>query len=997
MTEPKYKPRHFRVLSAPHRPLRRIFAGGPQAAHHDSTRPTAAHRSLAGSGALGMVAASTAITLVLTAPLGVAQANPGEESNPTAKAAPAADGKSEATAAASCWEIKQEDPDAEDGVYWLRTPAMVGGPDQFYCDQTTDGGGWVLIGRGRENWSVANIGSGSPKQVRDTITGTAAFKPRQLSAELIDQLNNNEPISQIPDGVRLRRAVNRSGSQWQDFSFTFATARDKWTWQFENQQRIDEYTVDGQTYSGGTTRNVGDGAYRHLRTITGEYEGWASGFGYGHQVQGSNSADSYLWSKNSDTGAARPFTQVFLRPKLSSGELFKPIPEDGTAAVTNDPVAEPYALPQKWGVTGLGAGPSSLEGSNEVSAFAEVGSSVFVGGNFTTVQKDSRGGGAVNQSYLVSFDQESAELNTGFRPRFNNQVKALAALPNNRVAVGGYFTEVNGKPAEGLVVLNASTGQTDTKFTGRLINYLSSGVTVVRTLDVQGDWLYAGGSFTHGTGGKQTSESYSRGAARLNVNDGTPDPQWNPEFNATVVSLDASKKGDRTYFAGYFSKSRQREAGQAAAVTTTSSVNLIPWQRHSSMEERSGYQLAVLEVGNRVWLGGAEHLLASYARDDMRLLTTVITLTGGDFQSLASDGKAVYGGCHCFGNRYEGGRTWPSLNQDWNQVNAIYGSGAWNAGTGDPITQFNGTFGTKRGAGAWALFVDSKGVLWQGGDWSASTRPEYRRQWSSGFVRHQQADTQAPSKPADVKAAIKGSKVALTWSAATDNRKIAGYQVLRHDRVVATVTGTTATVPAGPEGTNYFVRAIDAAQNVSASSSAVTASAAEPEDAPVIAEDATWSYRYTTAAIPEKWNALDFADADWQSGRGVFGWGHTNVTTELDTDQSPRPITSYYRRAVNLDSLDFSALTLTTRADDGIVVYVNGKEVVRRNLDPGPVKPGTYANKQVSARDAVANPVTVDVPASAWRTGKNAVAVEVHSNYRSTPSHSFLLTAQPKK
>ena len=42
----------------------------------------------------------------------------------SADAARAADGLSQATAAGSCWEIKQNTPNAPDGVYWLLTPAL---------------------------------------------------------------------------------------------------------------------------------------------------------------------------------------------------------------------------------------------------------------------------------------------------------------------------------------------------------------------------------------------------------------------------------------------------------------------------------------------------------------------------------------------------------------------------------------------------------------------------------------------------------------------------------------------------------------------------------------------------------------------------------------------------------------------------------------------------------------------------------------------------------
>ena len=99
------------------------------------------------------------------------------------------DGSSSDKAAASCYEVKQVNPSASSGTYWLYTPQM-SGPAQFYCDQETDGGGWVMIGRGREGWTESYNGTGDPNQLHQNPTGPSAFTPVQLPANTVDALLN---------------------------------------------------------------------------------------------------------------------------------------------------------------------------------------------------------------------------------------------------------------------------------------------------------------------------------------------------------------------------------------------------------------------------------------------------------------------------------------------------------------------------------------------------------------------------------------------------------------------------------------------------------------------------------------------------------------------------------------------------------------------------------------------------------------------------------------
>ena len=192
---------------------------------------------------------------------------------------------------------------------------------------------------------------------------------------------------------------------------------------------------------------------------------------------------------------------------------------------------------------------------------------------------------------------------------------------------------------------------------------------------------------------------------------------------------------------------------------------------------------------------------------------------------------------------------------------------------------------------------------------------------------------------------------------------------------------------------------------LTAAPSTLPALAADPEgpiaaaaDRVLIQGGTEWRWRYATGAWPAGWSGTQFDDAGWGTGSAALGFGSTTIATNIDVPPptSSRPLAALFRRTFQVaDASVLSSLRITTRADDGIVVRVNGTEVGRHRISPGVVSSSTYANAAVRTSAATAAPVSFDVPAGLLVDGANVVAVSTHVNYRATPDLSFdlVLTA----
>ena len=778
--------------------------------------------------------ATTAVGLALT--LGLSGLAPVGPVAYAAEDAVVHDGSSSDKAAASCYEAKQVNKDAKSGKYWLYTPSM-SAPQQFYCDQETNGGGWVLIGRGRDGWTENYHGRGAASKLYTSPEGDDAMTPVQLPSTTVDELLNGQKPQDLEDGVRFRRALNTDGTEWQNIT-AHRDQTERWTWALRSNNiwsNIDvsadnpQYMQRDRTHFDKTEGHIQqNGTYSVLNFDEQREQGWKLGFSYSRDVRANgnrneSASNSYLYRPSGSNATPFAFTQVYLRPKLTQQNMgAQAIGDNGTAASNRRALPKSGSMPWKWRTSDKSGTGNVNEMNTYVQAITQVGDTVFTGGDFAYLE--SAAGAHVDQSYLAGFNVNTGELVQTFKPKFNGQIKSLEALPNNKLAVGGEFTEVNGEKVPGFAVLDPATGQLDRELNLQVENNVSGSALSVKTLQAQVDYLYLGGTFTHLKSSGTPNKVYSRNAARVKISTNQVDRTWTPRFNGTVNGMSASADNSEVFAAGYFTEMNDQRAFRVARILD-SAKKVGTWEVTPSYlpdpqtrEKRVwGFHFDVQDAGSSVWLGGTEHMISQYTKNEpMTRLSSSITRNGGDFQDLHLNGNNIYGACHCGDFLYQGSGTHDYAWRGSTVTDSIRLVAAFDKDSGKTLPEFAPTLKGKSGHGIWESFVDSNGVLWVGGDLNRSLGENGVQQESVGFVRYAPRDVTPPPAPSNLTVTQSGDNDQLNWSASGEAG--ARYHVLRNDRVIATVNGTSYRVK-HTDNARYFVRAADANGNYSASTS----------------------------------------------------------------------------------------------------------------------------------------------------------------------------------
>jgi hypothetical protein len=164
-------------------------------------------------------------------------------------------------------------------------------------------------------------------------------------------------------------------------------------------------------------------------------------------------------------------------------------------------------------------------------------------------------------------------------------------------------------------------------------------------------------------------------------------------------------------------------------------------------------------------------------------------------------------------------------------------------------------------------------------------------------------------------------------------------------------------------------------------------------DQTLIAPGASWRYNDSGANLGTAWRAAGYNDAAWPSGIAQLGYGDGDEATVLSwgSNSSNRRITYYFRRSFTVaNPAAFSALAVRYVRDDGLVIYLNGVEIVRSNMPSGTV---TYTTRATTAISGTAESAWIEslVDRTLLVAGNNVIAVELHQQSATSTDISFNL------
>ena len=117
----------------------------------------------------------------------------------------------------------------------------------------------------------------------------------------------------------------------------------------------------------------------------------------------------------------------------------------------------------------------------------------------------------------------------------------------------------------------------------------------------------------------------------------------------------------------------------------------------------------------------------------------------------------------------------------------------------------------------------------------------------------------------------------------------------------------------------------------------------------------------------------------WKKGISPLGYGDSKIATVLSFggDEENKELVKYFRKEIIIDTDAFIGYEIRLLRDDGAVIYVNGQELFRSNMQKATISKYTEAKKTIDGEDEDTYNIHV-FDNSIFKKGKNVLLVSVH-------------------
>jgi hypothetical protein len=141
-----------------------------------------------------------------------------------------------------------------------------------------------------------------------------------------------------------------------------------------------------------------------------------------------------------------------------------------------------------------------------------------------------------------------------------------------------------------------------------------------------------------------------------------------------------------------------------------------------------------------------------------------------------------------------------------------------------------------------------------------------------------------------------------------------------------------------------------------------------------------WAYD-DSGSQPRGWQRRVPEELRWRTGFAPFRVGDPERTTATELAYpSPTHVTTAFVHRFLVDDADaLDGVFIEIEADDGATIWINGQEVFRDNVPPGPVTSTTLATAIRTGSDEL-EISTATIPPSVLTNGENIIAVLVHQS-----------------